>query len=134
MKETITKKNVSMKDLSEQFEVLFDVVGDIKKNQVKQAIIEVQPKSVLRQHLEAFLDNALKSPHSTLSGLAVGAAFVGSKMFPQFAPFLQETQVFFTGLTGVTAGTALINPKTNVTPKPLPSQMLNDSENEKIYG
>lgn len=134
MKETITQKKTTINDLSERFDIVFDIVNDMKANQAKAVIIPVKPKSVIMQHVDAFVDNAFKSPHSTLSGLMVGVSFLGSKMFPQYAPFLQETQVFFTGLTGVTAGSALINPKTNVPTKPLPSQMLNDSENEKIYG
>lgn len=134
MKATTTKPKPTIADLSDSFEILFDMVTDIKTNQAKTVIIPVKPKSVIRQHVDAFVDNALKSPHSTFSGLAVGAAYFGSKMFPQYAPFLQETQVFFTGLTGVTAGSALISQKTNVPPKPLPSQVFTDAENEKIYG
>lgn len=130
MKATTPKPTIN--DLSEKFDILFDVVTDMKTNQSKPVVItEVKEKSKFSQHLDAFVNNALTSPHSTLSGLAVGAAFVGSKMFPQYAEILNETQIFFTGLTGVTAGSALIKPKQEIA-QPLPSPTKTD--NDTIYG
>lgn len=130
----LPKKNTSIKDLSEKFEILFDVVTDIKVNQAKAVIIPIKPKSLIREHIDAFVENALKSPHSTLSGLAVGATYLGAKVFPQYAQVLNETQIFFTGLTGITAGSALIKPSANVSAKPLPSSTLTNTESEKMYG
>lgn len=126
MKATTPKPTI--KDLSEKFEILFDVVTDIKTNQTKVVPVVEKPKSVIRQHVDAFVENALSSPHSTLSGLAVGAAYVGAKMFPQYAEILNQTQIMFTGLTGVTAGSAMIKPKQEIA-KPLPTKT-----DETIYG
>lgn len=129
MKATTPKPTIN--DLSEKFDILYDTVLSIKEGQAKPVITEVKQKSAISQHLNAFVENALSSPHSTLSGLAVGAAFVGSKMFPQYAEILNETQIFFTGLTGVTAGSAMIKPKQEIA-QPLPSPTKTD--NDTIYG
>jgi hypothetical protein len=106
-------KNNHIQELNKRVDMVFESLGDLQKS-LETKRTESPPKSIIRQHFDTIVTNALKAPHSTFSGLAVGACYVGAKVFPQFASTLTDFQNTFTALTGVTAGSAVLKPKTNV--------------------
>jgi hypothetical protein len=112
--------NKQIEELNERMSMVLSSVGDlrdeieIRKNQVVIEPIKVSP---IRKHFDTIVENALNAPHSTLSGLAVGACYVGTKFFPQYGSVLADLQETFTALTGVTAGSAVLN-KTKAVAKP----------------
>jgi hypothetical protein len=102
-------KTNHIEELNKRVDLVFESIGDLQKS-LETRKAEAPPKSVIRQHFDTIVTNALKAPHSTFSGLAVGACYVGAKVFPQYSPVLADLQNTFTALTGVTAGSATLKP------------------------
>ena len=121
----MAKQKTKLEEIEDRLNLVLSSVGEIQEKFEAKTVNELRKESPLKKHFNALVENALDSPHSTLSGLAVGACAIGTHFFPEHSSMLADLQTAFTGLTGITAGNAIINksqPKNSDAPVPLKSE------------
>lgn len=115
----MAKQKTKLEEIEDRLNLVLSSVGEIQEKFEAKTVNELRKESPLKKHFNALVENALESPHSTLSGLAVGACAISTHFFPEHSAMLADLQTAFTGLTGITAGNAIINKsKQNTAPVP----------------
>ena len=114
-------------DLKEQNEILFlqhqQTIEKLDSLLQKQNEAPKEKEKVgLSGHYQTLVENAVKAPISSLSGLGVAMSYAATTVFPQYAEELKSIETFLTMVIGVSAGGKVrSNLKNTSTPKaPVP--------------
>lgn len=120
-------------DLKEQNEILFFQHQQTaeKLDLLLQKHDEAPKEKVgLASHYQTFVENAIKAPISTLSGLGVAVSYAATTAFPQYAHELESLKTFFELAIGVSAGGKVSK---KVMPATMPKAQVPEHKTEE-YG